>query len=1374
VSDSAGSKDHDSIVEDLVARIHALVAAAPNPMVDFARAYLRRVPHELLTARDPDELAAHVADIFAFLRNRRDGEISVRVFNPTLDEHGYTTTGAVIEIVTPDTPFLVDSVVNAIQSRGHDVDWVIHPVVGMERNADGELQAVVPARTAPHRESIQHHEVEGPVSVEEAAKLVDRLRLVLSAVRRAVDDFEPMQGAVYRMIKLARDGAALYERDEVDEAVAFLEWLLDFNFVFLGYREYRIEDTPERVISIVPDSGLGILSRADDSRFATPVAVDSLPDALRHRYESGDLLVLSKTNNPSPVHRRAKMDYIGVRRIDEKGNVIGEARMVGLFTSKAYMEPADTIPLLRRKLGQILDEEDTISGSHYHKQLVQIFNSFPKDELFASPTSAIRESVVGLISAQEQEGVRLFVHRDLLQRNVTLLVVVPRDRFDAELRKSLQRYFVEQFNGTSVDYQLSLGETDTARIHFTVWVAEGEVPDVSFGDLEAGVLERTRTWQEQVEEALVDRLGEVDGRDLSRRWAPRFPTYYQGAVDLELAAGDIERLDELRSGGGRPVVGLQNESRDGEALTRLAVYRRSPKLELSAIMPTLEDLGLRIIEEVPTRLKSKDGDYFIHDFGVLDRSGEMLDLGRTASQVGAAISAVLDGSCESDSLNRLVAKSPLDHTQVRILRAYRTYWQRVSPAFTAEYINDAFAAHPLIASDLVALFEARFTPGADPKDAGRTENRIVAALEQVASLDEDRILRSFLDLILATERTNAFMPDRESLSFKFRSERVPDMPAPAPLFEIFVFAPDVEGIHLRGGRVARGGIRWSTRKEDYRTEVLGLMKAQMTKNAVIVPTGSKGGFVLRNLPIDRDAMRNAVKEAYTTFIRGLLDVTDNLVDGSVVHPDRVVVHDEDDPYLVVAADKGTASFSDTANGIASEYGFWLGDAFASGGSAGYDHKALGITARGAWESVKWHFHELGINPADQMIDVVGIGDMSGDVFGNGVLQSKQLKLVAAFDHRNIFIDPDPDPSVSWEERRRLYDSPDSSWASYDVNLISAGGGVYDRSAKRIDLPGEARAILGLEEAGEMTPAEVIRGILMAPVDLLWNGGIGTFVKASQQSHAQAGDRSNDGVRIDATDLRCRVVGEGGNLGLTQEARVEFARNGGRINTDFIDNSGGVNCSDREVNLKILLGMAEERGELDRAGRDALVKSVVDDVVERILLDNFLQAQILSQEAAASARELEIYEEVMAVLDSAGLLDRDLERLPSVDDMTERSRRGEGMTSPELSVLVAYSKRSVRDWILDSDLPDDPRFDADLARYFPVHDHRQRNRQLAGNHLRHKIDGRDRSLARQDRHRLSNRTYGDGRGGEVAGRRSSLRDDQLRPQPPAPRRRRRSR
>ena len=1288
-------------LDQLVERIVAADAAAGDVLAAFARAYLSRVPQERLAAWQEDELGAHVRHLFEFAADRRGDDVQVRVFNPTIEVAGYALGGAVVEVAAPDMAFLVDSITNEIQSRGFNVERVVHPVVGTGRDADGRLVEIKPARTSMLRESIQHYELSRPIGEHDAAELEAGVRRVLLDVGRAVDDFEPMQGAIYRMIKVTRDGAARYSKEEIDEAVAFLEWLLDLNFVFLGYREYRIAPgATEPELSVVPGSGLGILRDDTESGFAAPIPMSEVRPSLRARYESGDLLVISKTNSPSRVHRNAKMDYIGVRHIGPDGTVIGEARLVGLFTSKAYMAAADSIPLLHLKLTQIIEAEDLIEGSHSYKEVVGLFNSFPKDELFTTPTPDIRRSIVGLLQLQEQRHVRLFVRRDLLRRSVSVLVVMPRDRFNAALRHRLQALLLERFDGTSIDYRLSLGDAETARLHFTVWVAGGEVPDVSIEVLKAEVVAEAQTWEERLAGEVDARYGAERGRALLEEWAGKFPDHYRASIPLAIAAGDLGRLDELAAGTGQAVVGLQNEPGPGEQLTRLAVYRSDGKLELSAIMPTLEALGLRVVEEKPTRLRGGDGGLFIHDFGVLDLDGAMLDLGDVADRVAGTVVAVLEGEAESDSLNRLIIKAGLDHRQVTILRAYRTYWRRVSPGFTVEYINDAFAAHPEIAADLVELFAIRFDPGLSEAEEAPTLARILFELDRVASLDEDRILRGFLGLVLATKRTNAYLPGTDSLSFKFRSSEVPAMPEPAPLFEIFVFARDMEGIHLRGGRVARGGIRWSTRKEDYRTEVLGLMKAQMTKNAVIVPTGSKGGFVLRRPPADQAELRDAVRAGYMIFIRGLLDVTDNLVGGTAAHPAGVRIHDDGDPYLVVAADKGTATFSDTANEIAAEYEFWLGDAFASGGSAGYDHKALGITARGAWESVKSHFREVGIDIMNEPFTVVGVGDMSGDVFGNGMLLSPQIRLVAAFDHRHIFIDPDPDPTTSFAERRRMFALQRSSWEDYDDSLISAGGGVFSRTAKRIDLTDEMRLALGTD-ASQLTPDELIQAILRAPIDLLWNGGIGTYVKAAAETNEQVGDRVNDALRVDGIELRCKVIGEGGNLGLTQPGRIEFARRGGRVNTDFIDNSGGVHCSDREVNLKILLGLAEARGELDRAGRDSLVTDVVDDVVSAIVYDNFLQAQIMAQEVHGSAHRLEAYEDLMSLLESEGALDRGIEWLPTTEEMSERARLGEGMTAPEMAVLLAYSKRSLRDWLLDSELPDWDNFGDEAREYFPA-------------------------------------------------------------------------
>jgi glutamate dehydrogenase len=718
-------------------------------------------------------------------------------------------------------------------------------------------------------------------------------------------------------------------------------------------------------------------------------------------------------------------------------------------------------------------------------------------------------------------------------------------------------------------------------------------------------------------------------------------------------------------------------------------------------MPLLESLGLRAVEEIPVGLHG-EGRAYIHDFGVLDARGAVLELEGEADLVRDALSAMWRGEAEVDSANRLIISAGLSWREVQILRAYRKYRMRVSTRFTEEYRNDAMAFNPHIAASLVRLFEARFDPvRASDEEAAQLHDQIREDLRGVSSLDQDLILRSLLGTIKATVRTNAYL-DRDYLSFKLRSADVPEMPKPFPLFEIFVYSPQMEAIHLRGGMVARGGIRWSDRQEDYRTEVLGLMKAQKVKNAVIVPDGSKGGFILKRQPVNPEERKQEVVTQYVTFMQGLLDITDTYEDGEVVHPEGVRVLDGPDPYLVVAADKGTATFSDTANGVSERYGFWLGDAFASGGSAGYDHKALGITARGAWESVKRHFRELGVDVLRDRFTAVGVGDMSGDVFGNGLLYTNTVQLLAAFDHRNVIVDPEPDPATSFAERKRLFELPGSSWNDYDRSLLSPGGEVFDRASKAITPSKEARVALGIpdDQPDEMTPDQLIRWILQAPVDLLWNGGIGTYVKSSKETQGEAGDRTNDSVRVNGGQLRAKVVGEGGNLGFTQRGRIEYAQTGGRINTDFIDNSAGVDTSDHEVNWKILLGLAVARGELTVEGRNDLLQDCSPDVVQHVLYDNYLQAQIISQEEEVSAQRIEAYEDLMQQLEAEGELEREVEFMPTTDEMLERRAAGQGMTRPELSVLVAYAKRSVFASLVDSDLPDSDYLAADLLRYFP--------------------------------------------------------------------------
>ena len=1294
------------VLDALFARIRAEVPAERRDALEaFAKAFLRRLSDEELEHHGADLLFSMVSSAFAFADQRGNEQSAVRVFVPTDADEGYGSVGTIVETNTDDSPFLVDSVSEELGARELRVRLLVHPVVGTVRDERGRIERVLSGRDASHRESVMHYELERRLGEAERTDLERKIGEILHDVHLVVRDFEPMQERTRHMMDLARAAAGRYSPEEVSGTVDFLDWLLQLNFVLLGYREYDLLDLPDgRAIHATEGSGLGILSDVSRSTFADVTPLDSLPSYIRHRIEDGDLLVISKTKAYSTVHRRARMDYVGVRKVSPDGRITGEARLIGLFTSKAYMEPATKTPLLHHKLEQILAAEDLIPGSHDYKTVVELFGTFPKDELLQGSAEELRTLVVGLLQFEEQAGIRVMVRKDLFGRQVSIVVALPRERFTATLRKRLQDMFMERFHGVTVDYHLSLGETESAKIFFTVHVEAGvQIPEIRHEELEAEVERLARTWDDDLADALAARLGEQGGRALAAKYAPRFPDYYKTSdTDWALAVDDVLNLEELASSPDGFVVGIGNESA-GERLTRVRLYKTGGKVDLSAFMPLLESLGLRVVEEIPVHLEG-EGRVFIHDFGVLDARGAVLDLEGVAGAVRDALGAMWRGEAEVDSLNRLVIVGGLTWEQIHVLRAYRTYRMRVSARFTDEYRNDSMAANPHIAARLVELFEAKFDPvrNAPAEEASAIRDQVVEDLQGVASLDQDLILRSLLGTIEATLRTNAYRPERLALAIKLRSADVPEMPKPFPLCEVFVYSANMEAIHLRGGMVARGGIRWSDRKEDYRTEVLGLMKAQRVKNAIIVPDGSKGGFILKRRPAAPDELKAEVLAQYVTFMHGLLDITDNYVQGAVVHPEGVRALDGPDTYLVVAADKGTATFSDTANAVSERYGFWLGDGFASGGSAGFDHKALGITARGAWESVKRHFRQLGIDVLRDPFTAVGIGDMSGDVFGNGMLYTDTIKLVAAFDHRHVFLDPNPDPAISFAERKRLFQLPGSSWNDYDRSILSAGGTVVDRAAKSVTPAPEVRTALGIppEAPAGMTPAELIRWVVRAPVDLLWNGGIGTYVKSSEETNADAGDRTNDGLRVDGRDLRTKVVGEGGNLGFTQRGRIEYARSGGRINTDFIDNSAGVDTSDHEVNWKILLGLAIARGELTLEDRNRMLEACAPDVVAHVLYDNYLQAQILSQEEEQSTQRIEAYEDLMQQLEAEGELERDVEFLPTTDEMTERRANGAGMTRPELSVLLAYAKRSVFRALLETELPDSEYLVADLARYFP--------------------------------------------------------------------------
>ena len=995
------------------------------------------------------------------------------------------------------------------------------------------------------------------------------------------------------------------------------------------------------------------------------------------------------------MHRYERMDYVGVRRVSSDGEILGEARLLGLFTTKAYTEPASETPVLHRKLRRVLDTEDLIEGSHDYKGAVGLFDTFPKDELFAAPVDDLRRAVVALLRLEGTDRVRLLGRRAADGRSASFILALPRDRYRTLLVDRVRKLFMRRF-GTPTTSRRSTCSARAARVrvHFLVHAPSG-LPEIANAELEREVVQLARTWDDALRDALVEQHGAPRARLLYSIWASHLPEHYKGYTSPATGAMDIALLENLAEDGPFE-VSLQPLRQH----TRVALYVRGPKVELGDALPMLEDLGLRVIEEISTRLVGED-ETWVQEFRVLGPDGGPLDIEGLGSRVAELLAAVRRGDAETDNLNRLVITAGLNRPQVAILRAYRKYRQRVGSRFTESYQNDVLVANSAVTAKLVRFFELRFDPDLETDEPAETalKDEILADLDAVASLDHDRILRNQLTVIEATLRTNAYNEGRAALAFKVRSKDVPAMPQPAPAFEIYVYSPEVEGIHLRGGTIARGGLRWSDR-QDYRTEVYGLMRAQLTKNAVIVPAGAKGGFYLKNPPSERDALKAEVEKQYVTYIRSLLSVTDNLVDGAVVHPERVRVRDGDDTYLVVAADKGTATFSDTANAVSQELGFWLDDAFASGGSAGYDHKALGITAKGAWESVKRHFMELGVDTQADEFTVVGIGDMSGDVFGNGMLLSEHIRLVAAFDHRHIFIDPNPSAEKGYAERQRLFELPGSSWDDYARELISEGGGVFPRTAKSIPLSPQIREALGVSE-GSFAPNDLIRAILRAPVDLYWNGGIGTVVKASDESDADAADRSSDAIRVDAKDLRAKVVGEGGNLGFTRRARVEYAASGGRINADFIDNSAGVDCSDHEVNLKILLGLAERRGELTRAERDELLFSVTEDVTQHVLYDSFLQAQIIAQEVDRSASRLYAYEDLMTLLEENKLFSRASEDLPSSEEIGERRRSGRGMERPELAILVAYSKRLLARALEQSDFVEEPWLERDLREYFPA-------------------------------------------------------------------------
>ncbi|RZU37175.1 glutamate dehydrogenase [Streptomyces sp. BK022] len=1295
------------------------------------RYYLHTAPEDLAD-RDPVDVFGAAVSHYRLAETRPQGTANVRVHTPTVEENGWTCSHTVVEVVTDDMPFLVDSVTNELTRQGRGIHVVIHPQVVVRRDVTGKLIEVLP--TGPHGELPHDAHVESWIHVEtdretDRADLkqisADLLR-VLSDVREAVEDWEKMREAAVRIADDLRDEPrpADLPAAEVDEARELLRWLSADHFTFLGYREYELRGDDS--LSAKPGTGLGILRsdphHSEDDEHPVSPSFERLPADARAKAREHRLLVLTKANSRATVHRPSYLDYIGVKKFDADGNVVGERRFLGLFSSAAYTESVRRVPVIRRKVAEVLERAGFSPNSHDGRDLLQILETYPRDELFQTPPAELQSIATSVLYLQERRRLRLYLRQDEYGRYYSALVYLPRDRYTTGVRLRIIDILKEELGGISVDFTAWNTESILSRLHFVVRVPPGtELPELSDADkerIEARLVEATRSWSDGFAEALNAECGEERAAELLRRYSNAFTEGYKADHSPRAAVADLVHLERLSNEKGNDFsLSLYEPVGAAPGERRFKIYRKGDAVSLSAVLPVLNRLGVEVVDERPYELRRTDrSTAWIYDFGLRlpQTAGGADHLGEDGRErFQDAFAATWTGQAENDGFNALVLSAGLTWRQAMVLRAYAKYLRQAGSTFSQDYMEDTLRNNVHTTRLLVSLFEARMSPdrqkaGLEITDALLEE--LDAALDQVASLDEDRILRSFLTVIKATLRTNFFQEARDGgphayVSMKFDPQAIPDLPAPRPAYEIWVYSPRVEGVHLRFGKVARGGLRWSDRREDFRTEILGLVKAQMVKNTVIVPVGAKGGFVAKQLPdpsADRDAWLAEGIASYKTFISALLDITDNMVAGEVVPPQDVVRHDGEDTYLVVAADKGTATFSDIANEVAQSYDFWLGDAFASGGSAGYDHKGMGITARGAWESVKRHFRELDLDTQSEDFTVVGIGDMSGDVFGNGMLLSEHIRLVAAFDHRHIFIDPVPDAATGYAERRRLFELPRSSWADYDTSLLSAGGGIFPRSAKSIPLNHHIREALGIEEKiSKMTPADLMKTILKAPVDLLWNGGIGTYVKSSAETDADVGDKANDAIRVDGADLRVKVVGEGGNLGLTQLGRIEFALQGGRINTDAIDNSAGVDTSDHEVNIKILLNSLVTDGDMTVKQRNKLLAEMTDEVGALVLRNNYAQNTALANALAQSKDMLHAQARFIRHLVREGHLNRALEFLPTDRQIRERLNQGQGLTSPETAVLLAYTKITVAEELLHTSLPDDAYLRGLLHAYFPT-------------------------------------------------------------------------
>ena len=1305
--------NYSSLHQQLLNKIiEALPATASKKTVNFVRDF-----YALSTVNDLEDLPAKRAASIAltsekFFASRSKAGPKISITKVKVTDHDRALTRTQVMVLNNDMPFLVDSLSALFTSLGLSIHLVLHPILDSNRDAKG---ALVEAKKSGKRESLIYVEL-SPLPAELTVEALNsHITLALTHVAASVEDWSKMRDSAMDIAEQFK-GTVSTGKGEAQEVRDLILWLAGNHFVFLGMADYRVKGT---ALALDPKTALGVYR-------LPPVSDKPATERAATITSKSDVLSVLKASEFSLVHRHVAMDLIVLKRFDAKGKFIGETRMLGLFTSTVYYRETQNIPFIRRKAARVISRAGFDPHGHSGKTLKTILEFMPRDELFQMDDERLFQTAMGIVSLEAKPQVKLFVRHDSFGRFVSSMVYIPRERFSSDLRGEVIRMIERAYQGRTTGFYTQLTDSPLARLHILTETTPGQQVEVDVVALEQQIAGRASVWGDALRDALVTTFKGDEGEALSQSFTHAFPPAYVNTYSAASAARDVERVLACARGDGLALEIFRAKGTPADQL-HLKCYTRDLNSELSSIIPLLEHMGCTVIDATPYVITPHAPlpPVLLRNFTLRVPGVEALDLAANKERIEAAIDDIWRGVADNDTLNALVFGASLAARDVSILRAYSRYLQQLNFPYSQQLIASALNTHASLAQALVALFHARFNPAIKGREAKMAElqAQIETGLEAVTNLGEDRIIRRILALINASLRTNFYQTEngapKSYLSIKFRSNLIPEMPLPVPYAEIFVTSMRMEGIHLRGGAVARGGLRWSDRPEDFRTEVLGLVKAQMVKNAVIVPQGAKGGFILRKAPSERDALQAEGVACYQIFLRGLLDITDNIVNGKLVPPEATVRHDDDDPYLVVAADKGTATFSDVANGISADYGFWLGDAFASGGSVGYDHKAMAITARGGWVAVERHFREMGKDISKETFTAIGVGDMSGDVFGNGALLSKNMQLVAAFNHRHIFIDPTPNAATSYAERERLFKLPRSGWNDYNLKLISKGGGVFERSAKSITLTAEMRTALATD-AKTATPDELIRIILKAPVELLWNGGIGTYVKAASETHDQVGDRANNSLRIDGADLRCAIVGEGGNLGLTQRGRIEYARKGGRINTDAIDNSGGVDCSDHEVNIKIALGASVAAKRLTTKSRDQLLKKMTDEVAGLVLVDNRLQTQAISIAQMQGVSLLEPASQLMTTLEAENFLNRAVEYLPDNKQIAELRSTKQGLTRPEIAVLLAYAKMSFFRDLAESPLLDAPYFESDLLRYFPKAMQKDYAKEIKSHRLRRPI------------------------------------------------------